>query len=104
MLRVAVQIVRFVDESQPGFVECELKDAHGRTSTFVARMPFVTLENLDWESAYPQAGEMECDEIASRRDGQGREVVTVEILAAPNVDSFLQEMTFEVFAQSLIDR
>ena len=46
MIAVRVQVVRFVDDSFPGFVECELIDAHGRRWLFVEKGPVVTTEHL----------------------------------------------------------
>jgi hypothetical protein len=36
---LALQIVRFVDDYQPGVVECEFIDANGRPHTFIGKVP-----------------------------------------------------------------
>jgi hypothetical protein len=47
MIEVIVQIVRFVADSQPGFVACELLDAAGRRHTLVDKVPIFTTAPLD---------------------------------------------------------
>ncbi|MDI1443615.1 hypothetical protein [Polyangium sp. 6x1] len=44
---VEVQIVRFADDAQPGWVECHLLDAHGRRWAFLEKVPVVTTARLD---------------------------------------------------------
>jgi hypothetical protein len=36
---VSVDITKFVDAAQPGWVECVLRDAHGVAWTFVEKVP-----------------------------------------------------------------
>jgi len=46
-------IVRFVDEYQPGIVECEFADAEGRIHKIIEKIPIVTAADLWSDSAYP---------------------------------------------------
>ncbi|MDI3282264.1 hypothetical protein [Polyangium sp. 15x6] len=71
MLGVQVQIVRFADDAQPGWVECHLIDAHGRRWSFLEKVPVVTLAPLDEQSEYPQPGIVAC-EVLTRRGGIAR--------------------------------
>jgi hypothetical protein len=41
-----VEIVDFVDEYQPGIVQCAFRDAHGKQHTFVEKIPRVTNRDL----------------------------------------------------------
>jgi hypothetical protein len=54
MPAVTVQISRFVDEHQPGFVECILMDALGESHLFVEKVPVVSTDDLWSTSSYPQ--------------------------------------------------
>ena len=45
-----VQIARFFDSHQPGWVECEFVDAEGRGSLITEKVPVVTAEDLDADS------------------------------------------------------
>src|ERR1700722_2651927 len=45
-----------VDEWQPGFVECSLRDAQGRTWKSIEKVPVVTTEALWSDSEYPRPG------------------------------------------------
>lgn len=65
MLGINVQIVRFVDGGQPGFVECQVVDARGRTWSFVERVPIVTTADLRVEGPYPHPGFIACEEIGA---------------------------------------
>ena len=77
---LAVQIVRFVDESQPGWVEVEFTDAEGRRHTFVDKAPIFTSEFLWVDSSYPKPGEMQCEVLARWRDANGRELARIRTL------------------------
>jgi hypothetical protein len=60
MSRLRVQIVRFVDVYQPGIVECQFRDAGGKTHSIIGKLPCFTCADLWSDSEYPQPGEVEC--------------------------------------------
>ncbi len=60
MPRLRVRIVRFVDEYQPGIVECQFRDADGQTHSIFGKLPYFTSADLWSDSRYPQPGELEC--------------------------------------------
>ena len=60
MPAVGVQIVRYTDDSQPGWLECEIVDVWGHMHTFVDKLPIFTTAALDAESVYPQPGVIGC--------------------------------------------
>lgn len=68
MQGTVVKITRLVEASFPGFVECSLVDADGRTHLFVEKVPVVTLECLDEESDYPTDGVIACEIIGTTED------------------------------------
>ena len=60
MLSLRVQIVRFVDESNPGFVEAQFRDAEGKLHSIIDKVPLFTTAQLWSDSDYPQPGSIEC--------------------------------------------
>jgi hypothetical protein len=58
---LSLQIDRFVDNSQPGFVECSLVDAYGARHLFVEKVPVVTAEDLWSDSDFPRQGVIACE-------------------------------------------
>jgi hypothetical protein len=98
---VSVQIVRFVDDWQPGWVEARLLDASGREWVFVDKVPIFSAETLDAESDYPRPGSISCEVLASRRDGLGREVCTIDTARPDGVEAEGGETKFDVLAEQL---
>jgi hypothetical protein len=77
MHNLVVQIVRFVDGSFPGWVECELVDAEGRLHIIRDKVPTFTAEDLDANSRYPKPGAVPCEVLERYCDDKGRELVRV---------------------------
>jgi hypothetical protein len=84
---LAVQIVRFVDECQPGIVECEFDDAKGRRHTLVDKVPIFSADLLDADSAYPQPGLARCTIVRTWCDVHGRELLTVNTADPDGIES-----------------
>jgi hypothetical protein len=72
-----VQIVRFADSHQPGWVECEFADAEGRRHLIIEKVPVVTAEDLDADSKYPKPGTVRCQIIRRYRNEKGKEFVCI---------------------------
>jgi hypothetical protein len=69
-LTLAADIVRFVDESQPGWVKCEFVDAEGQRHTLIDKVPIFTVDGLNETSEYPRPGQVRCElitQMAGRR-------------------------------------
>jgi hypothetical protein len=77
VLNLAVQIVRFVDEHQPGWVACEFEDVEGRRHTIIDKVPIFTTADLRADSAYPKPGSMPCEILDRWRDASGRELARI---------------------------
>jgi hypothetical protein len=92
MQNISVQIIRFVDSSFPGRVECELVDADGKRHVIRDKVPIFTAETLDAKSLYPAAGSMQCEVVQRFQDGVGRGLVRVstERLGVESVDGVTQ--------------
>ena len=91
MLGVAVQIVRYAEDSQPGWVECHLIDTHGRRWSFVEKVPVVTTAALDAVSAYPQPGFIACEVL-----GKAGGVARIDTTRPWGVESVEGETQFDV--------
>jgi hypothetical protein len=81
---LAVQIVRFVDDSFPGWVECQFADAAGRVHTIVDKYPSFTADTLDAHSHYPRSGEIRCQIVSRSKDDRGGELVRIRM---PGIES-----------------
>lgn len=84
---ISVQIVRFVDGHQLGWVDCELVDADGCHHTFTDKVPLLTSKNLGADSEYPTPGSIPCEVLKRYRDEKGREVVTVSTIKPAEITS-----------------
>ena len=76
MITVPLKIVRFISDSQPGFVAGELVDAYGRVHTFEDKVGVITSDHLTADSNYPCEGEQACT-ILHRWTEDGRELVRI---------------------------
>jgi hypothetical protein len=65
---ICVQIVRFVDSHQPGWVECELVDAARPRHIIIEKVPVVTTKDLDANSKYPALGSVPCEVLKRYQD------------------------------------
>jgi hypothetical protein len=92
MQNVSVQIIRFVDGSFPGWVECELVDADGKRHIIKDKVPIFTPEPLDAKSLYPTAGSMQCEVVQRFQDAVGRQLarVSTERFGIESVDGVSQ--------------
>lgn len=75
---IRVQIVRWVDDHQPGWVECHFVDAAGAEHRLVEKAPVLTDEPLGAASSYPRPGGVACTVLSRARGGDGHELVTVD--------------------------
>lgn len=104
MLGVEVAIVRWVDdEPQPGTVECQLIDAHGRLWSFVEKVAIVSEQHLDAQSPYPQSGAIAGEVVGRRCDAAGRALVLLDTQRPWAIESVCGAHRFEVFADSLVE-
>lgn len=100
---IPVQIVRFVDEHFPGWVECEFVDAGDRKHRLIDKVPVFTTELLDAASSYPRRGIVRCEILARVDDAEGRELVRITIARPDTVESTEGLSEFVVLATQLRD-
>jgi hypothetical protein len=102
MVGVHVEITRYVDDSQPGWVECRLIDAHGREWLFIEKVPVITTADLNRQTCYPQAAVIAC-QIVSRIYTGDREIVTIDTAWPWHVEATTGETMFEVRPEQLAE-
>jgi len=98
-----VQIVRFVDESQPGSVAVEFKDAEGHLHTVIDKIPIFTTEDLWVDSTYPQPGSMPCQILGHWHDTKGRDLSRISIASPLDNKSTDGLSEFVVLSRQLSD-
>lgn len=101
MHTISVQIVRFTDTSQPGWVESVLRDASGREWLLVDKVSIFTNASLDEASSYPQLGVVACEIVREWTDelGHGRCIISTE--RPWGVEATSGETQFEVFSNQI---
>lgn len=87
MPAVSISIARFIDEHQPGFVDCELIDAFGKKHMFVEKVPVVSSVPLCSTSIYPQPGLVACEVKARWVDDSGKFLARVDANSPWSVES-----------------
>jgi hypothetical protein len=102
MHAVAVVITRFVDEHQPGFVECTLVDAHGVTHVFVEKVPIVTSKDLRSDSPYPQEGSIACTVLRRFVGSKNEALVEVDTELPWHVESTNGQTVFVVVEHQVV--
>lgn len=102
MFGVIVEILRYVDDWQPGWVECRLIDVRGQEWSFVEKVPVVTTDLLDASSDYPTRGVVAC-QVVNRRKEDSREVVTIDTEFPWGVESTTGDTRFHVMPEQLVD-
>jgi hypothetical protein len=101
MTSIEIEITRFVDNDQPGFVECTLVDAEGMKHTFVEKAPVVSSESLLSTSAYPCRGAIACEVQERWTSRRGDALVRVSTDKPWGIESSEGVSTFVVSASQL---
>jgi hypothetical protein len=100
---VRVEITRFVDDHQPGWVECRLIDAREAVWLFIEKVPVVTVAWLDADSVYPQQGEIACEIISGALNSQPDDILLIDTGSPWHVEATTGDTRFEVFAHQMVD-
>ena len=101
MPALIIEIFRYVDDHQPGFVECTFIDALGIRHSFIEKVPIVSQESLCSTSQYPRSGAISCEVKEERQDPQGRATVQVSTARQWGVESTSGQSQFLVLASQL---
>jgi len=102
MPTLSVEISRFVDEHQPGFVECTFIDVASIRHTILEKVPVVTNESLWSTSVYPKPGKVPCQVLAEWKDKNGQSVVRVSTEEPFHIESTSGQTEFVVLASQVL--
>ena len=102
MTSIAIEIVRYVDDHFPGYVECLLTDARGDAHRFIEKVPVVTVANLTANSSYPQLGSLDCVIEDEWTDGTGNKLVRANTEKPSGIESTTGKWAFVVLADQVI--
>jgi hypothetical protein len=103
MLALKIDIVKYIRDDQPGFVEAKFKDAWDKEFVVHDKVPIFTSEYLDMHSHYPCPGFIACLKIKEFIDGKGRTIVAIntgEPWAVDTIDGICQ---FDVLSEQLTE-
>jgi hypothetical protein len=98
-----VEIVAFVDDFQPGFVECAFTDFEGKRHTFIEKLPVVTAQNLTMDSMYPLSGAVPCESVEPVQDASGRRLARISIAVSDSIDSPCRSAQYVVLESEVSD-
>jgi hypothetical protein len=102
MHAVDIQILRFTDSAQPGWVECMLRDASNREWRFEEKAPVVSAAGLDADSIYPQPGIIACEIVRRRKDENDHTICTIDTGNPWGVAATTGETQFDVFIDQIV--
>jgi hypothetical protein len=74
-----VEITRYVDDYQPGIVQCEFAEAAGQQQIIIGKLPVFTSADLDFNPCYPQRGTVQCEILGRQISDNGVELVHITI-------------------------
>ena len=103
MLGIDVEILRYAEDCQPGWVECRFIDASGKEHRFLEKAPVVSASHLHAGSSYPQAGILGCTVLGRRLDDDGHQVVTVDTERPWGIESTAGRSQFDVRPEQLLE-
>ena len=77
MAQLLVQIVRYVDDGCPAWLDCEFVDAEGCLHTLRDKVPIFTAEPIDGLTEIPRPLLVACEILAEWQDERGRQLVRI---------------------------
>jgi hypothetical protein len=98
---VRAKITRWVDDQQPGFVECRFTDRFDREWTLVEKLPVVTDLNLRSDSQFPQPAFIACEIVSQGQDEAGRETADISTEKPWAIEALDGTTSFQMFASQL---
>jgi hypothetical protein len=96
MAEIEVAILRITDEAFPGFIECNLIDAHGQEHTFLEKMPVISCLDISSHVAFPIPGRIACEIEAELKDETGRTLLLVDTTRPHVIESSSGQTRFEL--------
>ncbi|RFS14450.1 hypothetical protein [Emticicia sp. C21] len=98
-----VEIIRFADNSQPGFIEARFKDAWDIEHVVIDKVPVLTLEDLDENSDYPKEGVVACEILKKWEDANGRTILTIDTEKPWGIYTIEELTRFDLLEEKLVE-
>jgi hypothetical protein len=100
---IKIKITSFIDNHQPGFVECKFCDAFNKEHTVIDKVPIVTEKYLDANSEYPQDGVIACKILRESKDMNGKTIFTVNTGKPDGVETLEGLTEFDLYEEQLTE-
>jgi hypothetical protein len=97
------QITRWIDDDQPGLIECRFMDRFGRERSIIEKLPIVTEAALRADSQFPQPAFIGCPIISRGRDDSGLETVEITAEAPQAIEATDGAAIFQLFTHQLTE-
>lgn len=101
MVYIRAEIVRWISDDFPGFVECRFTDRFGKVWTIIEKVPVLTTADLRSMSAFPQPVLIAGEVVAKHRDDAGREVIEISTLTPWGLEAVDGTTSFQFLAEHL---
>ena len=98
---LSVLIARYVDASQPGWVECHFHDAAGQLWKILEKVPVVTDQEISESTELPTHGIVHCVENSRHTHESGRQLVAIDTELPFYIEATDGTHNFEVLADQL---
>jgi hypothetical protein len=98
---IRAQIIRWVSDDFPGFVECRFADTLGREWSLIEKLPVVTDADLRSSSQFPQPALVACEVVARGQDNAGRKIAEIITITPFAVESTDGTTRFQLYAEQL---
>lgn len=103
MKAIKIQIIKFISDDQPGFVECRFYDAFGKEHIVQDKVPIVTEKLIDANSKYPKDGIIACEIVKHWKDTNGRTIFMVDTSKPWGIETIDGQTQFDIYEEQLYD-
>ena len=104
MFTVAIKIVRYISDANPGFVAGELVDTYGQVHTFEDKVPVIAVGYPNAESDYPCDGVLGCEVVERWVEDDGRKLVRIDTEKPWDIASTDAKYHFVVLAEQVSEQ
>jgi|ERR1700722_408458 hypothetical protein len=84
---LVVEIVRYVDDHQPGWVEAQFADATGLRHIIIDKVPVLAEGDIGPDSLFPQPSKIGCEILSQAKDDAGMVLVYITTARPDGVES-----------------